>query len=111
MMMVPEVDAGVIWYGVPPLHDLDATRIGAQRPLMGHWATQDAAFPIGQVDEFEAKLRRAGVRYEGYRYLAHHAFANETAVGPRRSPITQYDPAWAQVAWDRTLRFFGQHLS
>ncbi|HEX4599251.1 MAG TPA: dienelactone hydrolase family protein, partial [Burkholderiaceae bacterium] len=42
--------------------------------------------------------------------LAHHAFANETAIGPGRIPFTQYDPVWAQQAWDRTLRFLGQRL-
>ena len=26
---------------------------------------------------------------------------------PGRIPMTQYDAAWAQLAWDRTLRFFG----
>ena len=110
MMMVPEADAGVIWYGVPPLDYVDAAKIGAGRPLMGHWAEQDGAFPIASVDAFEAKLAEAGVDYEGYRYLAQHAFANETAVGPGRVSFTQYDPVWAQLAWDRTLRFFGQHL-
>lgn len=34
-------------------------------------------------------------------------FANETAVGGGRIPNPQYDPAWAQTAWDRTLAFFG----
>jgi carboxymethylenebutenolidase len=111
MMFVPEADAGVIWYGVPPLEYIDAAKIGSKRPLMAHWAIQDAAFPIANVDAFEAKLREANVRYEGHRYLAHHVFANEEAVGPGRIPITQYDPVWAQFAWSRTMRFFGQHLS
>jgi carboxymethylenebutenolidase len=111
MMLVPEADAGVIWYGLPPLQYIDASKIGSKRPLMAHWATQDMAFPIGNVDAFEAKLRESSVRYEGHRYPAHHAFANETAVGPGRIPITHYDPVWAQLAWDRTMRFFGQHLS
>ena len=108
MTMVPEASAGVVWYGYPPLEYVDASRIAA--PVMAHWATQDQAFAIEGVDALEDKLRAAGVRYEGHRYLAHHAFANETAQGPRRIGITQYDAAWAQVAWDRTLRFFGQHL-
>ena len=56
-------------------------------------------------------LHEAGVNYEGHRYLAHHAFANETAVGPRRIAITQYDRAWATMAWDRTMCFFGRHLA
>jgi carboxymethylenebutenolidase len=110
MMLAPEADAGVVWYGLPPLEFVDAAKIGQTRPLMAHWATQDGAFPIASVDALEAKLREAGVRYEGHRYLAYHAFANETAVGPGRLAVTQYDPVWAQLAWDRTMRFFGQHL-
>lgn len=104
----PEIDAGVVWYGCPPLEYIDASKIRA--PLMGHWATQDEFFKIDAVDALEAKLNAAGVHPEFHRYLAHHAFANETAVGPGRIPATQYDPVWAQQAWDRTLRFFGRHL-
>jgi carboxymethylenebutenolidase len=105
----PELDAGVAWYGYPPLEYLDAAKI--VQPVMAHWATQDEAFAIAGVDALEQKLREAGVRYEGHRYLAYHAFANEDAQGPRRIPITQYDAFWAQRAWDRTLRFLGQHLT
>jgi carboxymethylenebutenolidase len=106
--MCPEIDAAVVWYGCPPLEYIDAGRIKA--PLQGHWATQDEAFPIATVDQLEAKLREAKVDFEFHRYLARHAFANEEAVGPGRIPITQYDPVWAQQAWDRSLRFFGRHL-
>ena len=104
----PEIDAGVVWYGCPPLEYIDASQIRA--PLMGHWATQDEFFKIDAVDALEVKLNAAGVHPEFHRYLAHHAFANETAVGPGRIPATQYDPVWAQQAWDRTLRFLGRHL-
>ena len=103
-----EADAGVVWYGYPPLEYVDAAKIRA--PLIAHWATQDAAFAIAGVDALEAKLRAANVDYRGYRYLAQHAFANETAQGPGRIPITQYDARWAELAWDRTLRFFGRTL-
>lgn len=105
---VPEVDAGVVWYGLPPLEHLTVDKIKA--PVLAHWATQDAAFAIANVDALETRLEAAGVAYTGHRYLAYHAFANETAVGPHRIAMTQYDAAWAQIAWDRTLRFFGQHL-
>lgn len=108
-MLVPEADAGVVWYGYPPLEYVDASKI--RIPLQAHWATQDQAFAIDGVDALESKLRDAGVRYEGHRYLAQHAFANETAQGPGRIAITQYDAAWAQVAWDRTLRFLGATLA
>ena len=101
----PEIDGAVVWYGCPPLEYIDASKITV--PLIGHWATQDEFFPIATVGQLEEKLDAAGVAYEFFRYLAHHAFANETAVGPHRIPQTQYDPVWAQQAWDRTLRFFG----
>ena len=104
----PEIDAGVVWYGCPPLDYIDASKIRA--PIMGHWATQDEFFKIDTVDGLEEKLNAAKVDFEFHRYLAHHAFANETAVGPARTPATQYDPVWAQQAWDRTLHFFGRTL-
>ena len=108
MCMAPEVDAGVVWYGCPPLEYIDATKIKV--PLQAHWATQDQFFPIATIDQLQDKLHAANVSHEFYRYLAHHAFANETAVGPHRIPETQYDPVWSQQAWDRTFRFFGRWL-
>jgi carboxymethylenebutenolidase len=108
LTMAPEADAGVVWYGYPPLEFVDASKISA--PMMAHWATQDAAFAIDGVDALEARLQEAQVAYTGHRYLAHHGFANETAQGPGRIAVTQYDAAWAQQAWDRTLRFFGRTL-
>jgi len=103
---VPEADAIVVWYGFPPLDYVDATKIKA--PLMGHFATEDAFFPIAQVDVLEQKLKAAGVTYTFHRYKAQHAFANETAVN---SPIaTKYEPTAAETAWQRTLAFLAQHL-
>jgi carboxymethylenebutenolidase len=104
----PEADAGAVWYGCPPLEYIDATKIKV--PLLGHWATQDEFFPIATVDALEAKLREASVNFEFHRYLARHAFANETAVGPGRIAATQFDPVWAQRAWDRTFGFWGKWL-
>jgi carboxymethylenebutenolidase len=105
---VPEADAAVVWYGMPPLEYVDAGKI--RIPLQAHWATQDEFFAIADVDGLEAKFAEAGVNYEGYRYLAHHAFANEAAQGSGRIPQTQYDATWARQAWDRAMRFFGRTL-
>ena len=106
--MTPEIDATVVWYGCPPLEYIDAGKIKA--PVLGHWATQDEFFKIATIDQLEDKLRAANVTYDFHRYLAHHAFANETAVGPHRIAGTQYDAVWSQHAWDRTFRFLGRWL-
>ncbi len=106
--LTPELDAGVVWYGCPPLEYIDATKIKA--PIQAHWATQDEFFPIATIDRLQDKLRAANANFDFHRYLAHHAFANETAVGPGRIPATQYDPVWSQLAWDRTFRFLGRWL-
>jgi len=105
---VPEVDAGVVWYGFPPLEYIDATKIKA--PLLGHYAIDDVPFPIATVDTLEQKLRAANVRFEFHRYQAKHAFANETQVGDKKLPITEYNPAAAELAWRRTMEFLARHL-
>ena len=105
----PELEAGVTFYGFPPLEYIDPTKI--KIPLQGHWATQDEHFKLETVGELEIMLEKAGVELDFHRYMAPHAFANEDAVGTGRMPTSQYDPVWAQQAWDRTLTFFGKHLS
>ena len=108
MSKIADLSAGVVWYGFPPLDYIDATKIRV--PLLAHWALQDEFFPAATVDALELKLRDAGVVFTFNRYLAHHAFANETAVGSGRIPKTQFDPVWSRMAWDRTLTFFGRTL-
>jgi len=108
MANVPEADAGVVWYGYPPLEYIDASKIRA--PLLGHYATDDEPFPIATVDLLEDKLRAAKVSFEFHRYKAMHAFANETQVGAKRLSFTKYDPDAAALAWTRTLSFFDRHL-
>lgn len=103
-----DIAAGVVWYGVPPLDYIEPSAI--KMPIQGHWAIQDAFFPIATIDALEAKLEGAGVHIDFHRYLAYHAFANETAVGPGRISGTQYDAVWSEQAWDRTLTFFGRTL-
>jgi carboxymethylenebutenolidase len=106
-VFVPESDASVVWYGFPPLEYIDAAKIKA--PLLGHFAIEDAFFPIAQVDALEEKLTAAGVNYTFYRYQAKHAFANEEAHD-KPIPI-QYDAAAAETAWQRTFEFIDTHLA
>jgi carboxymethylenebutenolidase len=104
---VPEADAGVVWYGFPPLEYIDAAKIKA--PLLGHFATRDQAFPIGKVDELEKKLRAANVKFEFHRYDAKHAFANETA-DEKKLDMLEYNPKAAELAWKRTMEFLAKIL-
>jgi carboxymethylenebutenolidase len=104
---VPESDAEVIWYGYPPLEYVDPTKIKA--PLLGHFATEDQAFPIAKVDELEKKLSDAKVRFEFHRYKAKHAFANETA-NEKKLEMLEYNPQAAEQAWARTMQFLERNL-
>jgi carboxymethylenebutenolidase len=106
---VPEIDAAVVFYGYPPLEYVDAAKIRA--PLMGHFALRDAFFPIEKVDPLEAKLREAIVEFEFFRYDAQHAFCNETQVGEGKLlPVLEFEATAAELAWARTMDFFGRHL-
>ena len=104
---VPEMDAGVVGYGYPPLEYIDASKIKV--PLMAHWATHDQAFPIAKVDDLEKMLGAAKVGYEFHRYDCKHAFANETADS-KNMDMLKYDPVAAELAWGRTMAFFAKHL-
>lgn len=97
---VPEADAAVCWYGVPPAEAADTRTISI--PLQGHFAQEDTFFPLEQVDQLEANLKVGHVQYEFYRYPAKHAFGNETWVN--------FDPEATQLAWDRSLHFLAQSL-
>ena len=109
LCQTPEADAGVIWYGAPPLEYVDPSRIKV--PVMGHFAIKDAFFPLATVELLEDRLTHAGVRYTGHRYDAHHAFANDTAQGATQLlPETVYDARAAETAWDRSFRFLGSTL-
>jgi carboxymethylenebutenolidase len=97
---VPEADAAASWYGFPPLEYIDPAKI--KMPLQGHFAKDDAYFPVSGLDALEKKLQAGGVKFEFYRYDAGHAFANET--GPH------YKQEAAEVGWGRMLEFFGKTL-
>ena len=106
-VFAPETDATAVWYGYPPLEYVDASKIKA--PLLGHWSTQDQFFAIGGVSVLEEKLKAADVDFEFHRYDAKHAFANEEADTKNFPPIG-YNRAAAELAWQRTLTFFGNKL-
>lgn len=96
---LPYLAAAVPFYGGFVTAE-EAAKIKA--PLQVHLAEVDprinAAWPA-----YEAALKANGVRYQVYEYAGtQHGFHNDTT--PR------YDKTAAQLAWARTLEFFGQHL-
>jgi carboxymethylenebutenolidase len=97
---VPEVDAAVCFYGIPPKDFADPAKIRV--PLQGHFANQDDWCTPAAVDELERTLNTAGIPHEIYRYDAAHAFANERSAA--------YNVAAANQAWDRMSAFLKTRL-
>ena len=98
---VPEVDAAVTFYGLPP--ESVATAKDVRVPLQGHFAKQDDWCSPAVVDEFEKKLKAAGKRYEFHRYDGHHAFMNSD-----RKEV--YSDTAAKLAWERCVKFLSAEL-
>ena len=96
---VPELVAGVPFYGVAPAVDKVA---GVKATLLLVYADSDervnATFPA-----YEAALKAAGVKFEAVKYPGtQHGFNNDTT--PR------YDEAAAKQAWSRTVALFNRVL-
>jgi len=98
---IPELDAGVCFYGIPPVEAADPQRLTI--PLQGHFANQDDWCTPQAVNALEVTLKAAGVKHELFRYEAQHGFFNE-----QRPDV--HDAAASAQAWERTLRFLNAHL-
>jgi carboxymethylenebutenolidase len=96
---LPDLAAAVPFYGAAPA-PADVPRIRAQ--VLVHHAGNDARL-LEAWPGYEAALKSAGIRYEGYVYPGvEHGFNNDTT--PR------YDDAAARLAWQRTLALFDRTL-
>ena len=98
---IPELDAGVCFYGIPPAEAADPAQIKV--PLLCHFANTDDWCTPDAVKGFEETLKKAGVKHELYRYDAQHGFFND-----QRPEV--YDAARAKEAWDRSLTFLKANL-
>jgi carboxymethylenebutenolidase len=95
----PELAASVPFYGRQPATE-DVAQIEA--PLLIHYAELDDRINAGWP-EFEAALQAEGKTYTAHIYEGvNHGFHNDTT--PR------YDEEAAELAWDRTVAFFEEHL-
>jgi carboxymethylenebutenolidase len=96
---LPDLAAAVPFYGAAPA-PADVPRIKAQ--VLVHHAGNDARL-LEAWPGYEAALKSAGIRHEGYVYPGvEHGFNNDTT--PR------YDDAAAKLAWQRTLALFDRTL-
>lgn len=97
---IPDLGAAVPFYGGQPPAD-EVSRIEA--PLMIHYASLDERINAGWP-AYQAALDAAGKVYTMYMYEdTNHGFHNDTT--PR------YDEAAAQLAQERTIAFFREHLA
>ena len=94
------LQAGVPFYGTPAAKGL---RANIKAPLLIQLADLDervnASWP-----EYEQDLKAANVPYTMHMYdKANHGFHNDSTA--------RFDETNAELAWQRTLIFFNQHLS
>lgn len=94
------VSAAVPFYGTPAKDDIVGNVRG---PLLLQFAELDprvnATWPA-----YEASLKQNGVDYEAHIYAGvNHGFHNDSTA--------RYNAEAAELAWSRTLSFFGKHLS
>ena len=96
---IPGLAAAVPFYGGQPPAD-DVPKIKA--PLLLHYAGLDTRVNEGWP-AYEAALKANNKAYTAFIYPnVNHGFNNDTT--PR------YDKAAAELAWQRTIDFFKEHL-
>ena len=97
---IPEMDAGVCFYGIPDRAFADPAKI--KKPFQGHFANQDDWCTPAKVNDLEKSMKEAGAQAEIFRYAAAHAFANERSDA--------YDVKAANQAWERMTAFLKAKL-
>jgi carboxymethylenebutenolidase len=97
---IPELSAAVCFYGLPPAQV--AKPADLKVPLQAHFADRDDWCTPTAVAAFEAGVKEAGKDVEVFRYDADHGFVNEQRA--------IHDRVAAELAWDRTLKFWATHL-
>jgi carboxymethylenebutenolidase len=94
-------DAVVCYYG-SGIHQMLGQADSIECPIMFHYGNHDPYIPEVRIAAVEAAFReRPGATV--HRYEAGHAFSNWDAP-------SAYGKESADLAWERTLEFFAQHL-
>jgi carboxymethylenebutenolidase len=96
----PELSAGVAYYG----RQVPAAQVpNIKAALLLHYADKDDGVNAG-IAAYEAALKANNKTYTIHSYPGtQHAFNNDTGAA-------RYNKAAADLAWERTLAFFRQHL-
>lgn len=101
LLFPDKLDAVVMYYG-QPVTDV-ATLKTLKMPLIGFFGEKDMGITVADVTAFQAALKQAGVDAEIHEYPdAGHAFANSSGKN--------YQAAAATDSWNRTVKFFKEHL-
>jgi carboxymethylenebutenolidase len=98
---VPELEAVVPYYGLPPAGSVDYTKVTA--PILAHFASNDEWARADLARALEGEMKGRGQAMELHVYEAGHAFSHEA-----RKDV--YVPEAAALAWSRTVAFLHQHL-
>ncbi len=96
----PELDAGVAYYG----RQVPAAQVpNIRAPLMLHYAEKDDGVNAG-IAAYEAALKENKKHYVIHHYPGtQHAFSNDLGAA-------RYNKAAADLAWQRSVAFFKEHL-
>ncbi|HVV29851.1 MAG TPA: dienelactone hydrolase family protein [Mycobacteriales bacterium] len=98
------IAAAVPFYGVGP--GVPQTFAGLTAAVQGHYATDDAFFPVADARRQEEQIRaESGAAVEFFYYPAGHAFHNDENL------LGTYDADAARLAWQRTVDFLRARLS
>ena len=94
-----DLNAGVAFYGTPAAKEI---RKNIKAPMLIQMGELDQRVN-GTWPEYEQDLKAAGVDYTAHVYPgANHGFHNDSTG--------RYDKTNAELAWTRTLAFFGKNL-
>jgi len=95
----PDIAAVVLFYGTEGV-DLKQTRA----KVLGHYAEVDEWEPLEGVRAMEADMKAAGLDVTIHVYPGvHHWFVEQDRP--------EYNPASAQLAWERTIEFLRKGLA
>lgn len=115
-VLVPEVDAVVAFYGVPPPELADPTNTKA--PIQAHFGELDNFVGFSDVKTakgLEEKLKESGKPFEVHVYPGvTHAFMNTSPEGIERRKgmgMTDENEAAAELAWSRFQSWMSCYLS